>query len=353
MRDFTDTKRVMFVLCPTIGGSGIQVFHERLASSLEPLGVESKVVTLSPRWEFFPWGLKMQSQLMGDARQRIQLVHTSSEYGVLLPRKAPLLVTLHHCSVDPEVLDCFSWPVRWHHRSLLKSFLRKTIHSADRVNVISHYTRQSISEALQEDLKIEVIYLGLDANRFSPAHCKEANQDGKIRLFYSGNPSRRKGFDLLDPLMEKLGGDFQLEYTTGLRHSNARLQAANTKCLGVLQESALIRAINRADIILQPSRREGFGLSILEGMACSKPVVSTACSSIPEVLEHGKGGILCEPGSVDQLETAIRKLAQSPDLRLRMGFHNRQRVLDQFSHQKMAARYWEVYQSLCLGCDCS
>ena len=237
-------------------------------------------------------------------------------------------------------------PVRWHHRSLLKSFLKKTVHSADRVNVISHYTRRSICEVLQQDLELEVIYLGLDAALFSPAPCEEVSLDGRTRLFYSGNPSRRKGFDLLDPLMEKLGGDFQLEYTTGLRHSNARLQAANTRCLGILQESSLIRAINRADIILQPSRREGFGLSILEGMACSKPVVSTACSSIPEVLEHEKGGILCEPGSVDQLENAVRKLAQSPDLRLSMGLYNRQRVLDQFSHQKMAARYLQVYKSL-------
>ena len=50
------------------------------------------------------------------------------------------------------------------------------------------------------------------------------------------------------------------------------------------------------DILLMPSVREGFGLSIAEAMACGLPVVATNCSAIPELIDDGKGGFLCPPG---------------------------------------------------------
>ncbi len=108
----------------------------------------------------------------------------------------------------------------------------------------------------------------------------------------------------------------------------------------------MIRQINQADVCFQPSRREGFGLSILEGMACGKPVVSSNVSAIPEVLEHEKGGYLCEPGSVDQLVSAIRKLAHSETLRSQMGRFNRQVVKEKFTLEKMAQAYHALYQTV-------
>ena len=108
----------------------------------------------------------------------------------------------------------------------------------------------------------------------------------------------------------------------------------------------MVEQINKADIVLQPSRREGFGYSILEGMACSKPVVSSNCSSIPELVEAGKGGYLCEVGSVDQIVKAIQELAQSEDKRKLMGEYNRQRVLNRFSLRQMAQQYSALYREL-------
>jgi glycosyltransferase involved in cell wall biosynthesis len=110
----------------------------------------------------------------------------------------------------------------------------------------------------------------------------------------------------------------------------------------------LIQEINRADIVVQPSRREGFGLSILEAMACGKPVVSTQCSAIPEVIDHERGGYLCEPGSVEQLAKAVVKLAQSLELRRQMGEYNRQQVVQRFTLRQMAEKHLRVYQSVAM-----
>ena len=164
-------------------------------------------------------------------------------------------------------------------------------------------------------------------------------------MFFSGNPSHRKGFDLLEPVMRRLGRDFVLRYTVGLRkESSIPFQSPNAQCLGTLTEDEVIQEIQAAHIAFQPSRREGFGLSILEAMACGKPVVSSDVSAIPEVLDDGKGGYLCETGSVDQFVNAIRKLAQSAELRNQMGEHNRRSVLKRFALERMAQEYYELYK---------
>jgi glycosyltransferase involved in cell wall biosynthesis len=240
---------------------------------------------------------------------------------------------------------------------------------ADVLVSVSRHTRDTICDVFQRELPIRVIPNGIDAMRFRPTSGESVSAVGcgtgddeapasnvlstesskrraAIVLFFSGNPSLRKGADLFVPVMKKLGSDYELWATGGLRRSSPLFDAPNIRSLGHLSEDELIRCINQADLCFQPSRREGFGLSILEGMACGKPVVSSNVSAIPEVLEHEKGGYLCEPGAVDQFVGAIRKLAQSEALRSQMGQFNRRVVKECFTLQKMAQAYHSLYQSV-------
>jgi glycosyltransferase involved in cell wall biosynthesis len=338
----------MKILMPVIQGAGIEIYHRRLAAGLSGAGNCIPMVPFSPKWEFFPPGMKWQLRQALKSSTPPDLIHASGEYSCYFQIPGiPLLATLHHSSIDEEILPSFSWPVRFHHRWVLRRILAKTVRVADRLVTDSFFSRESFHQVMGKDLAIEVIHVGLDPDVFKPGPSVPSSSSGRCVLFFSGNPSRRKGFDLLDPLMKALGIDYQLRYTTGLRASGKPLLASpNAVFLGRLPEEQLIEEINRADIILQPSRREGFGMSILEGMACGKPVVSTHCSSIPEVLDHEEGGLLCEPGSVDQLVRAIQRLAQSVELRRKMGLHNRRQVLARFTLVQMVEAYWKLYQQL-------
>jgi glycosyltransferase involved in cell wall biosynthesis len=68
-----------------------------------------------------------------------------------------------------------------------------------------------------------------------------------------------------------------------------------------------------ADVFAYPSVYEGFGLPCLEAMACACPVVSSDCTSIPEVV--GDAGILVDPSRVDQLGDAIYRVLSDRGLR--------------------------------------
>jgi glycosyltransferase involved in cell wall biosynthesis len=218
---------------------------------------------------------------------------------------------------------------------------------ADKLVAVSSSTKAMLCDVFQRDFPIDVIHNGIDAEVFRPLKEEKPSANGPVLLFFSGNLTRRKGIDLIGPVMKQLGADFLLHYTTGLRRAvPGPLNASNIKCLGFLDERDLVREINRADIAFQPSRREGFGYSILEAMACGKPIVSSNCSAIPEIVEHGKGGYLCEVDSVAQMVAAIRNLAQSIELRRRMGEHNRQVALQRFTLKAMCSQYGNLYQGL-------
>jgi len=327
------------------------------------------------------------------------LVHVNADYGCYFSVAGkPLVATLHHSSIDHLYLSSLSISTRWHHRLVLKPSVGKTLRQATALVAVSQNTRKAICEVFQQELPILVIPNGIDTMRFRPGmgepisaeggmmdevgesgHRPSVHQhasgehrgeeagrpaqqetpvftplstelnknDAPIVLFFSGNPSRRKGADLFVAVMKQLGSDYELRVTGGLRGASASLfDAPNIRCLGLLSEDELIRQISQADISFQPSRREGFGLSILEAMACGKPVVSSNVSAIPEVLEHGKGGYLCEPGSVDQLVNAIRKLAHSRSLRSEMGRFNRRVVEEKFTLERMAQAYHTLYQTV-------
>ncbi|MCH2694735.1 MAG: glycosyltransferase family 4 protein [Acidobacteriia bacterium] len=334
----------MRVVCPIIDGSGVEIYHQRLSLALSCLGVRTDILKFSPGWEYFPWLLPVafhSSKLV-----KSDLIHSNIDYGSLFQiRGRPRIFTLHHSSIDEKHLSALPFPVRIHHRYVLKPLVKQAIDQADKLVAVSNYSRTVICELFQKDLPIQVIYNGVDAERFHPI--KQQEKKGPLTLFFSGNPTYRKGVDLFEPVMKNLGKDFVLRYTTGLRnHRESMPSGNNIICLGSLTEDELIKEVNQAHIIFQPSRREGFGLSILEAMACGKPVVSTLATAIPEVLTNNKGGILCEPESVDQLVNAIRTLASSRDLREKMGRFNRENVLRHFTLKNMSIQYYHLYREL-------
>ncbi len=111
--------------------------------------------------------------------------------------------------------------------------------------------------------------------------------------------------------------------------------------LGVRSDVA--RLLGAADVVLLTSRSEGIPLTLIEGMATGLPVVSTRVGGVPEVVVEGETGLLAPAGDADALAARILRLAESPDLRERLGRAGRERARTSFDEGRMIASYDEIY----------
>ena len=106
---------------------------------------------------------------------------------------------------------------------------------------------------------------------------------------------------------------------------------------------ALLKGV---DIFVMSSETEGLGTSILDAMACGRPVVGTRAGGIPEVVEDGVTGLLVEPRDPKSLAQAITTLLQDEALRTRMGAAGLARARERFTVDRMVAATIAVYEQV-------
>lgn len=100
------------------------------------------------------------------------------------------------------------------------------------------------------------------------------------------------------------------------------------------------------DILLMPSVREGFGLSLLEAMSQSVPVIGSTASAIPEVIAHGETGLTVPPRDPAALADAMRTLLQDKPLRMHMGMMGQDRLETLFNADRMVDETLTLYRKL-------
>jgi len=100
------------------------------------------------------------------------------------------------------------------------------------------------------------------------------------------------------------------------------------------------------DIYVNTSLHEGLPLSVLEAMACGKPIVAARVGGIPEVVHHGEHGFLVEDRNVSAFAACCERLIEDRELRRIMGRNARARVAEAFDRERMAASYRTLYEEL-------
>jgi glycosyltransferase involved in cell wall biosynthesis len=102
------------------------------------------------------------------------------------------------------------------------------------------------------------------------------------------------------------------------------------------------------DIFVMSSVTEGLGTSLLDAMACGKPVVATATGGIPEVVADGETGVLVAPRDPAAMADAIVRLLEDGNLRQQMGNAGLTRVRRKFSAERMVQQTVRVYERVAL-----
>jgi phosphatidyl-myo-inositol dimannoside synthase len=97
-----------------------------------------------------------------------------------------------------------------------------------------------------------------------------------------------------------------------------------------------------SDVFALPSTGEGFGLVFLEAMAFGKPLIGAAAGGVTDIIEHGKNGLLVEPGNIDSLTLALERLVSDEGLRAELGRAGAESVRSQFQFAAFRARLEEM-----------
>lgn len=360
----TGVGRYVGALAESLGSLGLDV--QRVAPALPPLpdpayaalrraGMDARAFLLNfPLWAHYP---------------PADVYHLASQNlaSLLMFRRprGPVVVTVHDIIPyllrdDPQLSPYRSLADRAFDRLAMMGLVRADLLVAD-----SDYTRRCLIEHLHVPAgRIEVVYLGVDHDRFRPRtvpaelFTRHGLRPDARYVIYVGSEDARKN---LSALVEALAavrstlGDVQLIKVGHAHHEAGRRQLISlSDRLGVrsavrflddVSEEDLPLIYNLAEVCVLPSLYEGFGFPVLEAMACGTPVICADATSLPELADGAAILVAAGADFAGRLATELRRLLADRVLADQLRFRGLARA-SQFRWSDTAGRMARLYGDL-------
>lgn len=267
----------------------------------------------------------------------------------------------------------YTWGTRWHRAPVTRAVAtlvrlrNRLLRDAEACVTISQRTQTEFLDAGLDPDRLVCIPHGVDTERFRPApaherpHLREALGLPATALVYvfTGRLLRGKGLDTLHAAFERLASHEPAAYLVivGSGEGQALSIEADLRArVAGSQHAERVRFAGRvddvapwlraADVFAFPSDFEAMPLSVIEAASCGLPCATTRVGGIPDVIEHGRNGLLSAAGDVPALAEHLLRLARDPGLRLGLGQAARATVLASFDFEHTVARYRALFQEL-------
>ncbi len=267
-------------------------------------------------------GFELTARLRED---RPDLLHV--QYTAPLGCPVPVVVSVHDVSFReyPHFFPRFrALQLRW--------TVARTVRSAKKILTLSDFSSAAIQRAYGVDPE-DVIVIPLAA---SPEFLQpRKNHIGLIAAF----AQLVKNFPQLRHRLVLAGKDTWFSHKVREAAKSSGV-SDRIRFLGFVTDQDLLHLYNACDLFVFPSFYEGFGLPILEAMACGRAVACSNTSAMPEVADGA--AILFDPYSTAEMTRAMADLLRDAELRARMERLGQQRVTH-FSWQQSAQKTLEVY----------
>jgi len=201
--------------------------------------------------------------------------------------------------------------------------------------------------------KIEIIYNGIDTNKFKPSDEKSEKEfiitPGASRI------TDRKGLKYLIEAIAKLAPKYPQIKLKIMGDGNARATlekqveklnvSDKTEFLGRIPREKTTLYYQEASLFVLPSLNEGMSNAMLEALASSLPIITTNTGGAQELVSHEKNGYLIKMKNSADIAEKIEKLINHPELRREMGKASREKALE-MSWKKIAEDYYRLYNRL-------
>jgi L-malate glycosyltransferase len=251
---------------------------------------------------------------------------------------------------DPDAIAGTGRVIRALLRGMKKSLARAQQRGAAAILITTEEARLRV--APERRSSAHLLPHGLDSDFFSPSPTGGRSSDGSTVILFLANISERKGIlDMLNAF-DRLGSSFpdaRLWIAGGGEHEqSSRAIASRLSCAGRIRflgrqnrEQAL-ELYRMADIYCLPSHGEPFGMTVAEAMSCGLPAVVTNSGGVRWIVD-ADGGIRVPERAPEELARALAELISAPERRKKMGAHNRAKILNQFTWDRVIDRLEEIY----------
>lgn len=333
--------------------------------SLTLMGIHGKSKGVPENWKRGPFNSSIYSvteQLEYPFRLAGFDLWHSPHYNVpVFPRKAKLVTTIH---------DLIHWIFRKDFFTPLQALyagrmLKAAVEKSDHIITVSQKTADDLMEHFQaKPEKISVIYEGVSPRfreNWEPERQEALRQKYHLSeqfFLYVGLIKPHKNVLSLIRLFRELKKEGKIDASLVLVGKKDRRYPKNQAELASLTSDADVIHIPyveshelplfyaQALALVHPSLYEGFGLTLLEAMACGTPVVACRAASIPEVV--GDAGWLVEPHATGEMKEALMQIEKSPELRKDFRWKGLEQV-KKFSWTETARQTLQVYEKVLHG----
>lgn len=199
---------------------------------------------------------------------------------------------------------------------------------------------------------IRVIPNGVDLELFSG---QNAFESVRPYLFSMGRLVFRKGYDILIEAFAKITisnhnidliiagkGDEERNLTDLVIKSGFE---DRVKFVGFVKGDEKISLLKGCKFFICPSRREALGVVNIEALAAGKPVVAFNVDGIPDLIKHGKNGLLAEPEDIEDLASKMQMLLEDDQMRERMG-REALKMVKRYDWREIARQYESLYKEM-------
>ncbi len=202
----------------------------------------------------------------------------------------------------------------------------KELNECDYVMIPSDFVRSSFIEQGFDEEKLIQIPFGVDTEKFK----LREKEEGIFRVLFVGQIKLRKGFQYLLEAWKELDlKDTELILVGGVSEEAKGIvedykKKLDFKMPGFVQD--IVKTYQNSSIFVFPSIEDGFGLVILEAMACGLPVILSENTGAKDVVREGKDGFIVPIRDVEKIKEKIRYFYDNPEEIKRMGNNARERV---------------------------
>jgi len=288
------------------------------------------------------------------ARGDALAVHVHFSAGASFYRKTPFILAGRMFGV-PVVGQAHSGTFPRFYQSLSplgRRYVRFVLNRLDRLLVLSNEWRRFYADLYPPE---RIVVVPNPVVLPTPADRRVA---GAPVILTMGRLSEHKGtYDILQAIPMVLaefpetqfwfGGDGELD---AVRQRIAdQPWASKVRLLGWVDGAEKETALRRASALLLPSYAEGLPMALLEAMAYGVPVVTTPVGGIPQVVAHGRTGLLVTPGDVIGIADAIHILLRDPEHAASLGDAARRLVAERYEVHRVTGQLADIYKELTDG----